>query len=278
MNEFQAIQPSLLLAPYVKQYWFLKMENVSQCSQRLVPLGCMALSFYRGHETYSLQEDKQLLPQSHIYGIKTNYTDILLSGNIDFICIVFQPFSVNAFFKMPISDFNNSCISIDSLNDIELYELEQKLNDSVDNMICVKIIEQFLLRRIYTLNQYENKRMNAVADAIYRGEDDIQQLANVACLGYKQFKRLFTENIGANPKDYLKIIRFQKLHQLMQKHTGLTVSQLAYDCGYYDKSHLIRELKHFSGFTPTQLIDACEPSCSTYYSLFRSAFIDLPTI
>ncbi|MFV0588875.1 DUF6597 domain-containing transcriptional factor, partial [Bacteroides reticulotermitis] len=51
MDRFKVIQPSVLLAPYVKQYWFLRMEEVVQSSQRLVPFGCMALSFHRGNRT-----------------------------------------------------------------------------------------------------------------------------------------------------------------------------------------------------------------------------------
>lgn len=46
MNKFKVIQPSVLLAPYVKQYWFLRMEDVVRSSQRLVPLGgviCLCL-------------------------------------------------------------------------------------------------------------------------------------------------------------------------------------------------------------------------------------------
>lgn len=272
MNKFQVIQPSALLAPYVKQYWFLRMENAIQCLQRLVPFGCAALSFYRAYRTYSLQQD-DYLPQSFFHGIATNYTDITFSGQIDFICIVFQPQGGNVFFRMPLNDI--SFVPVDTLNDAELYSLGQQLYDNGDNQKCVQLIEQFLLRRIHKLGKYNDKRIDSVINSIRNGETDINRLAENACLSYKQFNRIFTENIGAKPKEFLKITRFQKLHGLLQQHTGLSVDQLAYECGYYDKSHLIRDLKEFTGFTPANLIKACDSVYSGYHALFRSAFVDL---
>jgi len=276
MDKFQVIQPSVLLAPYVKQYWFLTMENVVQSSQRLVPLGCTSLSFHRGNRTYSSLEDGYL-PQSYLYGITTDYTNLVFSGYIDFICIIFQPAGAKAFFKMPLNELNNSYVSLDTLNDSELLKLEQRLDETTDDLACVKLIEQFLIHRIYQLDKYNDKRINAVINSICNGEMNVDRLAETACLSYKQFKRVFTENIGVNPKNFLQIARFQKLHHLLQLHTNMTLPELADECNYYDKSHLVKELKNFSGFTPAELLEACEPVYSGYHGLFRSTFIDLPS-
>lgn len=247
-----------------------------QGSQRLVPLGCAALSFYRSYRTYSLLEN-DYLPQSFLYGIATDYTDLAFSGHIDFICIIFQPLGAKAFLKMPLSELNNNYAPLDALSDPDLSELEQRLNETTDNPTCVWLIEQFLMRRIYQLDEYNNKRIHAALNAIHKGETNVDRLAETTCLGYKQFKRIFTENIGTNPKGFLQIVRFQKLHHLLQLHTDMTLSELAYECGYYDKSHLIKELKEFSGFTPAELRNACDSTYSAYHALFRSAFIDLPS-
>lgn len=276
MDRFQVIQPSVLLAPFVKQYWFVTMKNVTRSSQRLVSLGHTALSFHRGNRTYSSLEN-DYLPLSHLYGIATSYTDLVFSGYIDFICIIFQPAGAKAFFKIPLNELNNSHVSLDALNDTDLLELEQRLNDTANDTSCIRLIEQFLLRRIGRLNEYENKRVNAVLHSIHCGETNVDRLAGTACLGYKQFKRVFTENIGTNPKDFLQVTRFRKLHHLLQQHTTMSISQLADECSYYDKSHLIKELKEYSGFTPTELLEACDPIYSNYHALFRSAFIDLPS-
>lgn len=274
MNKFQIIQPSAQLAPYIKQYWFLTLDNLTSSCQRLVPLGYSALCIHRGNRTYSSNK-KDYLPQSYFYGIATRHTDLTFSGYIDFICIIFQPTGTSALFKIPLDELKDSYASLNDLNDAELLSLKQQLKATTDNSVCAGLIEQYLLHRIYQINTYEDKRINTVINAICKGENDINRLAETACLSYKQFKRIFGKSVGTNPKDYLRIIRFQKLHHLLQIHADMTLEQLAYECGYYDKSHLIKEVKDFSGFTPTELIEACEPIYSDYHSLFRSAFIDL---
>ena len=45
MENFQLVQPSRLLRPYVKQYWFLAIDNAERSSQRYVPSGCAAVSY-----------------------------------------------------------------------------------------------------------------------------------------------------------------------------------------------------------------------------------------
>lgn len=252
------------------------MENVEQGAQRLVPFGCIALSFYRRHRTYSVKAG-EYLPQSHLHGMTKSYTDIRFSGSIDFVCVVFQPAGIRAFLRMPADKINNQYVSLDELNECDLLELEQRLYETDDNRQAVQVIENCLIRRIYRLNEYDNRRIERVVQAIQNGETTMNKLAETACLGHKQFRRIFTDRIGANPKDFLQITRFQNLHHLLRLHHGMSVSQLADTCGYYDKSHLIKEVKDLSGFTPTGLQAACDPVYSGYHALFRSAFVDLPS-
>ena len=44
----------------------------------------------------------------------------------------------------------------------------------------------------------------------------VTKLASVVCLSKKQFERLFNELVGANPKEYARIVRFQKSLKLLQ--------------------------------------------------------------
>lgn len=49
MEKIQVIQPTKLLAPYIKQYWFLRIDDVKQGFQRSIPAGCAALVFHKGY-------------------------------------------------------------------------------------------------------------------------------------------------------------------------------------------------------------------------------------
>ena len=92
------------------------------------------------------------------------------------------------------------------------------------------------------------------------------ELASIACVSKKQFERLFKELVGTNPKEYARIVRFQKSLKLLQHYQeDANQAQLAYQCGYADQSHFIREFRRFSGYTPLSLLNVCKP----YSDLFN---------
>ncbi len=264
MERFQIIRPSPLLAPYVKHYWFLTTNNVVQASERVIPTGMICLMFHRGERIFSLA-DNQWQPWAFLSGQGTAYTDLLYFGAIDMIAVVFQPVGAKAFFNMPMIELNEQNIAISNLGDPQLTELGEKLTDTVAPETCVLLIEQFLFKRLYRLPDYNLKRVHAVIQSIYNGQQNIDILAQTACLGYKQFKRVFAEYIGANPKDYLRVVRFQKALHILQTRTNTNLTQLTYECGFYDQAHLVKEFKRFSGYTPGEYLAVCPPY-SDYFS------------
>lgn len=271
MDIIQTIQPNKLLLPYIKQYWFLRIDDVKQGFQRSIPSGCVALVFHKGSRiTSSLHNGIQ--PLSYVSGQINTYSDIEYSL-LDMIIIIFQPIGFKMFFPYSMEDFTNQNIGIDLLGNVQLVELEEKINGAYDNWQCVNLIESYLLNRLYNNISYNADRMKAVIQNINSGEWDMSALSQTACLGYKQFKRVFVEYTGLNPKDFIQIARFRKTFNILQLTPHISISKLAYDCEYYDKSHLIKEFKAFTGHTPKELLNVCD-SYSEDLSLFNSLFIN----
>lgn len=272
MESFQAIQPSALLAPYVKQYWFITAEGVVKRSQRFIPAGCMGLAFNRGGSVYSSLENG-FLPSAYLFGQSTKHATLSFNS-LNLIIVVFQPIGAKAFFQIPMDEWNRQTIAVDNLSEPQLMELELRLMDTPDNQSCARLIEQFFLKRMKNSNDENMKRIGNVMLSISTGTADISTLANTACLGYKQFKRIFATYIGMNPKDYLRITRFQKSLQALYLHPQTNLNELAFRCGYYDLSHFIKEFKEFSGCLPSEFLSVREPYTEPY-SLFRSCFLEI---
>lgn len=272
MAKFQILQPSTLLRPYVKQYWFLTIDHAERDSQRYIPSGSSMLAFHRGDRIYSTLH-QEIQSRSSLCGQSVSYTDVIYSGNLNLITVVFQSIAARAIFRIPMNDLRNKNIDIELLKDSSLLDLEKYLMETENNSQCVHLIEQYLLRKLYSFNSDRFDRINAVIQSINEGEQDITKLSQTTCLGYKQFKRVFAEYTGLNPKEFLQIARFRKA--LYSLHTGsqTNLSQLAYDWGYCDKSHLIKDFKTFTGYTPREYLSICDPY-SEYLSLFNSIFIN----
>lgn len=79
-------------------------------------------------------------------------------------------------------------------------------------------------------------------------------MAHEVCLGIKQFERTFSKYVGVNPKKFASIIRFQNVLQIKSKNNK-SMTQLAYNNGYYDQSHFIHDFKSLTGLTPKAFFD-----------------------
>jgi len=264
VEEFQTIQPSPLLAQYVSHYWFLKTDDVAGGRQRIIPTGNVCIVFHRATRMYSVSEN-QNQPRAFVAGQSTGYYDLLQNGFVDMVVIAFQPYAARFFFPLPIYELQNNVISINDINDKLLVELQDRLNDEPDNFLCVRLIESYLLKRLYISKEYDYRRVSSVIQSINKGQTDIELLAQTACLSYKQFQRVFREYVGTNPKDFLRIVRFQKALYTLQTDTRINFTRLSAECGYFDQSHLIKDFKIFSGYTPGEFVSLCAPY-SDYFS------------
>ena len=115
MEKIQVIQPTKLLAPYIKQYWFLRIDDVKQGFQRSIPAGCVALVFHKGKQLF-LQNDSKLQPQSFICGQSIGFSDVLSTGRIEMITVVFQPYAAKALLHIPVHLFHGKDVAMDEVH------------------------------------------------------------------------------------------------------------------------------------------------------------------
>lgn len=264
MEEFKIIQPSPLLTLYIKNYWLLKTACDSPTLARTVPMGMMNLIFHRGNRLLSIHNN-ELHPRAFLSGQEKTFADLEYTGQINMISVVFRPVGVKAFFDLPMNKINNLRVTAGDLEDKELAGLEHSLINTEDDQLCILLIEQFLLKRLSRLTEYNLKRIEATIQLINSGQTDVALLADTACLSTKQFQRIFSEHIGSNPKEFSRTIRFQRALHKLENCPHISFTALAYECNYFDQSHMIKDFKALSGYTPSEYLEACPPH-SDYFS------------
>ena len=186
MQSFQLIKPCLALAPYIRHYWILQDDSVTPVSERTLPIGCMQLVFHKGKQLL-LSGESELQPQSFISGQSVGFSDVQSTGRIEMITVVFQPYAVKALFHIPSHLFHGQNVDTDAMEDVELSDLVKQVTDTSDNAVSIRLIEQFFLRRLYTLPEYNLKRMSAVFHEInLQPQINIAHLSETACLSSNQ--------------------------------------------------------------------------------------------
>lgn len=109
--------------------------------------------------------------------------------------------------------------------------------------------------------------VEAVANCILRrrGRVTIEALAYDAGLSRRQLERRFLLEVGAPPKLYARIARFNHVLELLAESLAPDWPDIAYLCGYYDQAHLIREFRRFTGQTPGAYARHCAAFVAGFY-------------
>lgn len=83
-----------------------------------------------------------------------------------------------------------------------------------------------------------------------RDVKSIEALRQECGYSVKRFLRGFEEAVGMSPKRYSRVVRFSAALRELQR--GVSLAELALDCGYCDQAHLNREFQAFAGTTPLE--------------------------
>lgn len=239
------IHPRDELKPYVRYYWIL--ESDEPFSILTFPIGCPQIILHKKTPLY-IPEINATQSIITISGQVNFPAHIQSGGDLEMIVAVFYPHTVGMFIDTPPSAFYNIEISGYDIANRQLQNIAQKIFDCKNHKHCIDILENWLLSG---LNPSANiKRIEKTLVALYLEPDKpISSLADISCLSKRQFERIFLETVGMNPKEYSRIVRFQKAIWMMQNGEQ-NYAGIAAGCGFSDQSHFIREFKNMSGYTP----------------------------
>jgi AraC-like DNA-binding protein len=89
-------------------------------------------------------------------------------------------------------------------------------------------------------------RIEAVGGAL-----DVGDLARELGCSHKHLIALFRDRVGTTPKRLARIVRFHRF-LACARDGAAKGADLALACGYYDESHLSRDVRQFTGLSPRE--------------------------
>lgn len=261
---FSLAQPSPALSPYVKHFWALDdcISLQQPHIQRIVPNGLMELIFYFGDRPRLLSGGASLPDSCMLSGQQRGFYDIAVSGRLSLFAVSLLPFGAKQLFNIPSNEFLDKNIPARLFLKNDADRLEDSLFEAANFQSRVNVIESFLKKQLEKYGkQHDSDRILASIQLLNQrhGIVGLDELSNLACLCRKQFERRFLSDVGASPKQFLRTVRFQNALREKQNCRTQSLTQLAYNCGYFDQSHMIRDFKQLAGLTPAQYFAQCEP-------------------
>jgi len=81
-----------------------------------------------------------------------------------------------------------------------------------------------------------------------RGSVKMKSLHEQLYISQSAFEKRFRKLVGASPKKFASIVRFNTVLQDIGKAKSLT--EICYENDFFDQAHFIKDFKQFTGSTP----------------------------
>jgi AraC-like DNA-binding protein len=248
--EVRRIRPGLL-GRFIN--WFTIYHFYDDVPLQMYPEGYFELVFQVGSNFFQNSNDTgewKKRPMQFIGGLHNKSYSIKPERKHSMLISVnFKPNSARYFIPEKLQLFKNKLVSLDDVFKRSELGRVGEMYGWPNTGMTIRLIEEFL-SGIFI--ERSDSRIDFVLDTIMinKGFVNMKDLAANACLSHSQFRRRFKEEIGMSPKEYSKIVRIKNVSEILSQKPNLKLTELAYEFGYYDQAHFIKDFKSVMGTSP----------------------------
>ncbi|MGJ7032318.1 DUF6597 domain-containing transcriptional factor [Niabella hirudinis] len=251
---YKIIHPPQQLANYVRFIWFLETDVSTDRPfiHNAFAHHCPEIIFcYKGQFRYQFggKEEQKLI--SGVYGQTHTFSKVVSNAAFGVFGFYLYPYAIAQLFLLPASELTNQSIDIKTLCGKEGEILEEKMMLASDNDQRLTLVCDFLEARLKnSRTDYNNicSSIKTISNAYT--EISVRSLAGTNFLSLRQFERRFKELSGFSPQLFLRIAKFNSLLGNARQDKSLT--DIAYEYGYYDPAHFTHDFQKFSNQTPKE--------------------------
>lgn len=248
------------LCQWVEMIWHYESAPVPFALEKLMPTGRVDLIINLNDEPLRIHDPKDVLQIEHyrgplFSGVQGSFSVIDASQQTLIMGVAFKPGGAHVLPGFGVSEISDAHLSAADVWGPRAQFLWEELAGLPDARSRVQALERALIKVIARGRQREIHP--AVQTALEEFQHRpatvrVRDLADDSGLSQRRFIELFTRQVGITPKLYSRIQRFQHTLQRVPVRREVDWCELAFDAGYYDQSHLIRDFQQFSGLSPMQ--------------------------
>lgn len=266
---FQIILPAESLKPYITRYVFVRAEG---STDTMTPPPDDP-RFVNGKHVQSLLPNYGSIifmrnAEVDISGTRTDGLTLLganqktvglttLSGWFEGMLLDFEPGGLHALLGFNLQELAGKVLTARQSGDAGLLQLDAIYKSSSEKEQIASQIDAFFLNLLppkEDMNYTRLRKVIAACDAA-KGNISAAEMASVACLGERQFLRVFRNYVGIPPKQFVRLRRFHRAIQTMQRTASqgkpIDLMTVALEHGYYDLSHMALEFQQLGCVSPS---------------------------
>ncbi|OQW42050.1 MAG: hypothetical protein A4S08_11880 [Proteobacteria bacterium SG_bin4] len=174
--------------------------------------------------------------------------------------IVFQPWLLKSWFDLDLKNMVNAIIDaayVPRLTDPVVVDALRSATFQPD------LLESAL--KILSIPQSDSgQEANKMANLLLETQS-ISETASRYGISVRQLERRFARNFGLSPKEWLRIKRFEG-SLIKLSHDIASLANVAAEAGYADQSHMTRDYRRATGFTPRQTKEGMNKETPGYWA------------
>lgn len=251
--KYREHSPHSSLRDLVKCFWILEREYTAEDPyEDVTPDAFVELIFNFG-APYVLQTDglpDREMSKAFLVGLQRKPLLFRAAGTVKIVSIRFYAWGALPFLDLPEQVPNNLAITLGR----EWNQLADALEPRVlsnDYDGAVASVEDFLIGKLLTAT-FDLKEIQTAARMLHhqKGQFRVAELADHCNLSARQLQRRFQDVVGVSPKVLARTIRFEEVRKRLMFDPDTCLTDLAYEFGYTDQAHFIRDFKEFADRTP----------------------------
>jgi AraC-like DNA-binding protein len=174
-----------------------------------------------------------------------------------------SPLAARRLFGIPMHEITNRVAPLDQLLGRQAAVLRERLGEGRSWTERFVILDEFLAGPLLGASavspgvEWAWRRL-----ASSRGTVPIVRLGAELGWSRKRLVARFREEIGLTPKAAARVLRFEAMVARLRSGCRTRWAELALECGYFDQSHLSREVRRLAGVTPAELLSAFDPGAA----------------
>ena len=209
------------------------------------------------YDNETLQEI-QICRYAWVSGVRTKPITIPSGKGSRMLIVAFKKGRAFPFYPFPLNELTDTVAEADLVFGRKFHDLRDQLLAARSTERMFQRMESFLLQQAGpALHEDTHAKCigYAVSSIIHKPTTQrLHQLSDQIGYSQKHIIDLFRQHVGVSPKQYLRIMRFQRAIRAIENNEGFRWSSIALESGYFDQAHFIHDFKHFSGFTPNEYV------------------------
>ena len=276
---YEQFAPAGELHRWVECYWRLTGadDGLGSQPQRILPDGYVEIILHLGDPFLRVDEGTAAVRQARFLfaGQMIRPVRVMAAGRTCVWGIRLHPWAAAAVAGMPASELTDRiedaeavCPRLVRALTSALIEASESTGETGES--CVRALDLTLREHLARAAPLDPLAV-AAGRLLLREPRPIADVARRMGVSPRHLTRAFRHSVGLTPKMFARISRFQRVAAVLDDGLGDALAGVALACGYYDQSHLVRDVRAFAGGTPVALRAALDGELAEYFLRARRA-------